>query len=62
MIEVSAVRDGTFWLVTRVDTAKKIEEESDANNCLMIKVKLTNVAQASRTAALVGSARSCTFA
>jgi hypothetical protein len=62
MIEVSAVRDGTRWLVTRVDTAKKIEEESDANNCLMIKVKLTNVAQANRSAALVGSARSCTFA
>ena len=62
MIEVSAVRDGTYWLVTRVDTAKKIEEESDANNCLMIKVKLTNVARASRSAALVGSARPCAFA
>ena len=62
MIEVSAVRDGTYWLVTRVDTANKIEEESDANNCLMIKVKLTNLARASRSAALVGNARKCTFA
>jgi hypothetical protein len=62
MIEVSAVRDGTYWLVTRVDTANKIDEESDANNCLMIKVKLTNVARASRSAALVGSARKCAFA
>jgi hypothetical protein len=61
MIEVSAVRDGTYWLVTRIDTANKIEEESDANNCLMIKVKLTNVARASRSAALVGGARGCAF-
>ena len=61
MIEVSAVRDGTYWLVTRIDTANKIEEESDANNCLMIKVKLANVARASRSAALVGSARRCAF-
>jgi hypothetical protein len=56
------VRDGTYWLVTRVDTANKIEEESDANNCLMIKVKLSNVARASRSAALVGKARGCAFA
>jgi hypothetical protein len=42
--------------------SNKIEEESDANNCLMIKVKLTNVARASRSAALVGSARGCAFA
>jgi hypothetical protein len=62
MIEVSRVRDGTYWLVTRIDTANKIEEESDANNCLMIRVKLTNVARASRSAALVGSARTCAFA
>ena len=62
MIEVSAVRDGTYWLVTRVDSANKIEEESDANNCLMIKVKLTNLARANRSAALVGSGRGCTFA
>ena len=62
MIDVSAVRDGTYWLVTRIDTANKIEEESDANNCLMIKVKLRNVAHASRSAALVGSARACAFA
>jgi hypothetical protein len=62
MIEVSGMRDGTYWLVTRVDTANKIEEESDANNCLMIKVKLTNMAQANRSAALVGGARGCAFA
>jgi hypothetical protein len=56
------MRDGTYWLVTRVDSANKIEEESDANNCLMIRVKLTNMARASRSAALVGSARGCAFA
>ena len=62
MIEVSAARDGTYWLVTRIDTANRIEEESDANNCLMNKVRLTNVRRASRSAALVGRARACAFA
>ena len=46
----------------RLLVLRQREEESDTNNCPMIKVKLTNVARASRSAALVGNARKCTFA
>jgi hypothetical protein len=61
MIEASKVSDGTYMLVTRVDTENRLEEETDANTCIMVKVKLTNMASPSRTAALIGDSAPCRF-
>lgn len=59
MIEVSALRDGTYALVTRVDPADKIRELDDDNNCVRIPVTLTGIATGTPRAALGDTAAPC---
>jgi hypothetical protein len=59
MIEVSKVPDGEYLISTRIDSTNKLLEERDGNNCIMIKVRLKNMADARRNARLVGDPLAC---
>ncbi|MEV4316204.1 lysyl oxidase family protein [Actinocrispum sp. NPDC049592] len=59
MIEVSALTDATYVLVTHVDPANKIKELNEANNCVRIPVTLTGLATATPKAALGTQSTPC---
>jgi len=59
MIEVSALSDGTYLLVTQVDPANKLRELNEDNNCVRIPITLTGLATGSPRAALGTSATPC---
>jgi hypothetical protein len=59
MIEVSALTNGTYVLVTQVDPANKLRELDEHNNCIRIPVTLTGLTTATPQAALGTSATPC---
>ncbi|SDZ08631.1 Lysyl oxidase [Amycolatopsis xylanica] len=59
MIEVSALTDGTYALVTRIDPANKVRELSDSNNCVRLPITLTGLASASPKATLGTTSAPC---
>ncbi|GGU27306.1 lysyl oxidase family protein [Lentzea flava] len=59
MIEVSALTDGTYTLVTRVDPANKILESGERNNCVRVPITLSGLATATPKAVLGSTPKTC---
>jgi hypothetical protein len=59
MIEVSALSDGTYVLVTKIDPSNKLRELSDSNNCIRVPVTLTGLATTSPQATIGTTTTPC---
>ncbi|PWK87179.1 lysyl oxidase [Lentzea atacamensis] len=59
MIEVSALADGTYTLVTHVDPNNKIREAGEGNNCVRIPITLSGLATATPKAVLGTTPKTC---
>lgn len=60
-IEVSGVPDGDYIFETVGDPDGLMQEASEANNCTSIRIRLQNMASASRSAQILGPGPACSL-